>query len=176
MRRPKPEKTLFDYFHIEKLVREKTACPFYEEMLRFISLARNESKKSEFRPGMKHGVVIVSRRKDIEIPGHNGIGNGNASFRQIYISRFPGKTFHAEFDALSKIPCGDVVAILRLKPAIDIIRGANIYCFRETSDGILANARPCEKICWPALKKLGFKEAVYSIRINGKSFIARENF
>ena len=150
-----------------------------KEFKPFLEKALEETKKSGY--GIRHGAVIAlkngrsSKDKTFWIAGHNG-ANGNSFFRHLYYKIYPGRTLHAEFAALAKVPCGNVLKILKFKSGIDVLRGARIYSYRVNHSGLPANSRPCRQICWPTLKSLGFKDAVYILKIDDTPYIAHEYF
>lgn len=150
----------------------------YEKMpgqfSRFMLAALQESLKSSCHP--RHGAVITDRHEDIWVSGYNGENRGNSVFRRYYNLIYGDYTLHAEFAALVKIPCDNVLKILRLRTGVEILRGARIYSYRVTKQGFPANSRPCRDICWPMFKDLGFRDAVYIFKIGDEPFFAYEVF
>ena len=157
------------FYHFNTLPDEIADTQF------FFQIASNELKKSPYKI-WRHGAVIADKHRKIIVSGFNGDTKGNSFFRHFYAKRFPGLTFHAEFSALGKIPNENVLTVLKTGIGPNILRDATIYSYRETRSGLPANSRPCEKICWKMLKKIGFKDAIYVYNFNGERYVAHEFF
>lgn len=138
-----------------------------------LETAKKEAEKSLYK--IRHGALIVGQKNEIYATGYNSSLDSLWPFWVRYSRRYPGRMLHAEFSALSKIPGKDVLKILKLEP-IDILRNATIVTYRLSKTGVIGISRPCPKMCWPALKALGFKDAVYVARYNGELVVAREYF
>ena len=138
-----------------------------------LEVARKEAEKSHYK--IRHGALIVDKKREIFLMGSNSHQDSTWHFWISYSRRYPKRMFHAEFSALAKIPRKDVLKILKLEP-VNILRDATVVTYRLSKTGVTGVSRPCPKICWPALKTLGFKDAVYITRYHGEILVAREYF
>lgn len=145
------------------------SSPYSKEL----EIAKKEAEKSRHK--IRHGALIVGQKREIYVTGSNSLQNSLWRFWIGYSRRYPDRMLHAEWEALSKIPRRDVLRILKLEP-IDFLRNATIITYRLSKTGVTGVSRPCPKICWPALKALGFKDAVYIIRYNNELMVAHEYF
>jgi len=141
----------------------------------FFALAKKAAQKSPFRV-FRLGAIIVDRKGRLISSGCCGGEHANSHFKYFYFKRFPGKSMHAEMDAIGKIPSENVLSALRSRPMLDLLRNARIYVYRLTEANAPGNSRPCKDICWPILKKLELRDAVYIYKIDGEPYIAREYF
>lgn len=110
----------------------------------FFRLARNISFYSSHK--IRVGAVI-SRKKPISIgfnirKTHPRYSNPSNTYRD---------SIHAEMAAL-------------IRSGTDNVKGADIYIYRETDNGVPALARPCE-MCYNMLKQCGIRKIFYSINI-----------
>ena len=138
-----------------------------------LEIAKKEAEKSRHK--IRHGALIVDKKRKIYLTGSNSSADCLAPFWIVYSKWRPNRMRHAEISALAKTPCKNVMKIFNLEP-IDVLRGATVFTYRLSKTGITGVSRPCPKICWPALKALGFKDAVYIIRYNGELMVAHEYF
>lgn len=102
-------------------------------------VALNVSKQSEYR--YKIGAVIFDKNKIVSV-GINKLKT-NPQLNEY----FKYATVHAEVDAVLH--------------SIQDIEGCDIFVYRETRDGKVANAKPCPQ-CVQFLKKNGIKRAYWT--------------
>lgn len=102
-------------------------------------LAKIASAHSPFDQRYKLGAVISKGSRPISI-GWNKLKT-HAKWEKAF-------SLHAEMSAL-------------LAKRFEDISGANIWIYRETSDGIPALAKPC-KLCMAAIEEAGIKRIYYS--------------
>ena len=108
--------------------------------LKFFDIARRLSKKSTYCHRL--GAVVVKKNRII------GMGF-NKPFKTHPKSGNRFKTVHAELDAILGIDAEE-------------LKGSTVYVYRETKDGLPANARCC-KHCEEMLKLVGVKKICYTI-------------
>lgn len=103
------------------------------------------SRKLSPSPGMMVGALISKGKKKLSCACNR---DGIITFRDegnhaLIIPR------HAEIQAAQQA-------------GIENLKGATIWVWRETSDGIPGLARPCERHCMPFLKLAGIKRVIYT--------------
>lgn len=138
-----------------------------------LEIAKKEAEKSRHK--IRHGALIVDKKRKVYMTGSNSPADCLTPFWIVYSKWQPNRMRHAEILALAKTPCKNVMKIFNLEP-IDILRGATVFTYRLSKTGVAGVSRPCPKICWPALKALGFKDAVYITRYNDQLMVAHEQF
>ena len=143
--------------------------PFSKEL----EITKKEAEKTHHK--MRHGALIIDKKRKIYLTGSNSPCDALTPFWILYSKCHPNSMRHAEISALAKTPCKNIMKIFNLKP-MDILRGATVFTYRLSKTGVTGVSRPCPKICWPALKALGFKDAVYIARCNNELMVAREYF
>jgi deoxycytidylate deaminase len=112
--------------------------------MKFFKLAKVLSEKSSYCH--KLGAVVVKKNKVIGT-GYNKPNKTHPKSNNSF------KTVHAELDAILKVNAEE-------------LNGATIYVYRETKDGLPANAKCC-KYCRELLKMVGIKKICYT---SDKSF------
>jgi deoxycytidylate deaminase len=108
--------------------------------LKFFEIAKRVSKKSNHHRH-KLGCVLVKKRELIGF-GYNQMRTHPKAYTKY-------KTIHAEFHS-----------ILGLLP--DELYNAIAYVYRETRDGVLAMAKPCQ-CCEKMFRDLNIKRVYYTI-------------
>lgn len=106
----------------------------------FYRLAKQASLLSDLR--CKVGAVIVSKRPLIS--GYNKLKSH---------TKFAIPGVHKKISIHAEIAC-----LIGMKGEVD---GYSIYTYREDSNGIISNSRPCEQ-CLDELKKSGIKKIYYT--------------
>lgn len=107
--------------------------------LRFFDLAKKLSIHSEHHQH-RLGAVLTKKNRII--------GMGFNKNKTHTLSPHPYKHLHAEISAL-------------LASSREELIGSHAYVYRETKQGILANARPCMS-CFNALKEAGVSKIYYT--------------
>lgn len=107
----------------------------------YFNLARTQSLKVDFRARI--GAVLVKSGKPVNV-GQNKPYKTHPLTKKY--DEF--KTTHAEIDAC--------IGIDR-----HLIVGSELYVYRETFDGNLANSKPCD-MCMAFLKEFGLKKIYYT--------------
>ena len=106
---------------------------------RMFELAKKLSQKSTSR--FKLGCVIANKNKVISL-GYNSMDKTHPKVPSVW------KMLHAELHALIGNSYNDT-------------KGCVAYIYRETKDGKLANAKPCQ-MCEDALRLAGLRKVFYS--------------
>ena len=116
--------------------------------LKFFNVAKEISKLSDFQP--EHiGAIIVLRNEVISTGYNRSKSSPSQGIWSARAGRPEAIYTHAEISCLDKLSFRDD------------FRLAKIYVYRETKNGTLANARPCE-ICTMALKAYGVNHIFYT--------------
>lgn len=106
--------------------------------LKYFNLARKSSKKSDHKH--KLGAVVVKGNKVLSL-GFNKVKTHPKSPHNF-------KTIHAEFDAINEVKYDD-------------LRNADIYVYRETKDGKMADSFPCQ-YCQQLIEMYEFRNIFYT--------------
>lgn len=107
--------------------------------LKHFSLAKKLSKQST-HPKHQLGAVIIK--------GNTVLSIGFNKYKTSPRSNHPWAFIHAENSCLNSLD----------KSAV----GADIYVYRETKSGMLANSKPC-KYCYQMLKRAGIRRVYYTV-------------
>jgi tRNA(Arg) A34 adenosine deaminase TadA len=108
-------------------------------MKRFFEMAKKISLKSPSR--YKLGCVIVKRGR-LQGVGWNNMGKTHPACKTA------GNYFHAELHALIGLDKKET-------------QGADLYVYRETRNGDLAQSRPCS-VCYFALREAGIRNVCFT--------------
>lgn len=133
----------------------------------FFKLAKKESKNANYSgySKVKLGCVVAYHNTVLSV-GHNENRSHTVQAKyNIYryddskLSHYFNASIHAEIQALNKIKYLD----------IDFSK-IELYVYRETADGEVALARPCES-CMALIREMGIKTIHYT---GNKSFITEK--
>jgi deoxycytidylate deaminase len=109
----------------------------------FFRLARNVSERSEY----EHQIgAVIAKKRPISI-GFNQIEKTHTKYNNADLTM--SNSIHAEMSAI-------------IHAKTDSYRDADIYIYRETSDGVPALAKPCEN-CMKNLYVMGIRRVYYTI-------------
>lgn len=107
---------------------------------KYFDLAQKLSLKST-HPKHQLGCVVV-RKNEV-------VGLGFNKFKTHPKSNHPFQMVHAELDAT-------------LGLSREVLKGADVYVYRETKDGETAIAKPCP-YCEAALREVGVRKVFYTV-------------
>lgn len=107
---------------------------------RYFNLAKKLSYKSDYQ-SHRLGAVVIKGNEII------GVGFNKKKTHPLSETRF--NNIHAELSAV-------------LSAGLDDLQGCSVYVYRETKQGRLALARPCEP-CMKLLKQLSVSKVYYTI-------------
>src|SRR3989338_7432558 len=85
-----------------------------------LEIEKKEAKKPRHK--IRHGALIVDKKRKIYLTGSNSSADCLAPFWIVYSKWRPNRMRHAEISALAKTPCKNVMKIFNLEP-IDVLRG-----------------------------------------------------
>lgn len=116
--------------------------------IKFFHLAKKLSQKSDHRR-CKLGCVIIKKDKIL--------GLGYNKMRTTPRSNHPYRFTHAELDAIINTN------------NLEDLSGSDLYIFRQTKDGILANSFPCQ-YCQDLLREFKIKTVYYTDKNKYETF------